>query len=152
MPARAETDKLAYENWKRDVGVDVVAALIVDGWTDVQIKELVSGGKRTILAEGKQPKGGPIRPVIRYSKDVCRALHLARKAGRAADAEIVISVMPDLVSVEAYPLGDDLAEELFYAEADRTDLLALLLTQCSIKLAELSTPTGLAGRDLKQRG
>ncbi len=125
MTPRA-TDYRSTPGWRGKAPLNVVAAIDVDGWEEVTEKE-------TGAFYGKPPKGGPLRPVVQFDRDIVRATHLARKASRVADADIVITLTPKQVFVEAFS-RDDIEEELFYEAADRTDSLAHMLTKCAVKL------------------
>ncbi len=107
--------------------LNVLAAIDVDGW--VEVTENENGA-----FYGKPPKGGPTRPIVQFDRDIVRATHLARKASRQADAEIVLTLTPENVYVEAFSREDN-EEELFYEVSERTDSLAHMLTKCAVKLA-----------------
>lgn len=112
--------------WRQSAPLNVIAAIDVDGWKEVQIND-------TGAFYGKPPKGGPLRPIVQFDRDIVRATHLARKASRLADADVVVTLTPKGVFVEAFS-RDDVEEELFYETAERTDSLAHLLTKCAVKL------------------
>lgn len=114
------------KRWRESAPINVIAAIDVDGWTEVSVNE-------TGAFYGKPPKGGPIRPIVQFDRDIVRAMHLARKASRVAGADIVVTLTPKSVFVEAFS-RDDEDEELFYEVAERTDSLAHMLTKCAVKL------------------
>jgi len=118
------TDITKNPRWRDNVPLNVIAAIDVDGWTEVSETE-------TGAFYGKPPKGGPIRPIVQFDRDIVRASHLARKASRETDSDIVITITPKSVFVEAFDGSD---EELFYEVAERTDSLAHMLTKCAVKL------------------
>lgn len=120
------TDITSNPRWRDKVPLNVIAAIDVDGWEGVSETE-------TGAFCGKPPKGGPVRPVVQFDRDIVRAAHLARKASRETDSDIVITITPKSVFVEAFS-RDDEEEELFYEVAERTDSLAHMLTKCAVKL------------------
>lgn len=78
-----------------DRDLDARAAVIVDGWRDVRLERY--GAEADMRGS---PPEGLRRPVIHYSRDASRALHLARKAARITGRPIIIRIERDEVSVE----------------------------------------------------
>lgn len=121
--------------------IDVVAATVVDHWTEIRVD---SDGHYY----GRRGDMEQERPVVRYSRDASRALHLIRKAIRDARTQyqefnVYIAIDHEEVSVEASRTKihrgslPDREDEVFFEVADRTDLLPLLLTKCAVAIASL---------------
>lgn len=103
-----------------DRALDALAAEVIDGWRDIREEHV---GK-TSDVRGSPPEGLR-RPIIRYSRDMGRAMHLARKAAKLTVKPIVISIDHDTVSVTC-----DGRQE----SASVTSHLAAMLVRASVRL------------------
>lgn len=112
---------------RSDDALDLMAVKNIDGWKDIVTDSngVVSG----------LPPSGLRRPVIRFTKDVSRAVHLARRMAKRIGAEIEIVIKRDGIDVDAYCTSEVDAD--FSMSSKKTEQLPRMLTQCALFLEDL---------------
>lgn len=112
---------------RSDGALDLMAVRNIEGWKNI---ETDSRG----ITYGDPPKG-PRRPVVRFTGDVSRAIHIARRMAKRVGAEIEVIITRDGIDVDAYCTSELVAD--FSASSPKTEQLPRMLTQCALYLEDL---------------
>lgn len=112
---------------RSDDALDLMAVKNIDGW-----KNFAAQPNGVMCGD---PPNGPRRPVIRFTKDVSRAVHLARRMAKRIGAEIEIVIKRDGIDVDAYCTSE--LEADFSLSSKKTEQLPRMLTQCALFLEDL---------------
>lgn len=110
-----------------DEALDVQAVKNIDGWKNV--------AKEPNGVIWGDPPAGIRRPVVRFTKDVSRAVHLARRMAKRIGAEIEILITRDGITVDAYCTMVEDTD--FSLSSKKTEQLPRMLTQCALFLEDL---------------
>lgn len=112
---------------RTDGALDVMAVRNIEGWSNIETDHRgVTYG---------DPPAGSRRPVVRFTGDVSRAVHLARRMAKRVGAEIEIIIARDRIDVDAYCTSESEAD--FSVSSKKTEQLPRMLTQCALYLEDL---------------